>query len=102
MSEFEGFAGSLKVAGILGSFVAAGHLRRRKIIASESGGSRAGGDSKPVEQKAPKIPATFKNPAKKIPRTSLVFQFLKIGPSSRAGLAETVQSSLEKNPQPKK
>jgi hypothetical protein len=43
--KFEGFAGSLKVAGILRSFIAAGHPRRRKIIASKSGGSRAGGDS---------------------------------------------------------
>jgi hypothetical protein len=43
--KFEGFAGSLKVAGILGSFIAAVHPRRRKIIASKSGGSRAGGDS---------------------------------------------------------
>jgi hypothetical protein len=100
-SEIEGFAGSLKVPGILGSFVAAVHPRRRKIIASKSGGSRAGGDSKPAEQKAPRIPDTFDNP-EKIPWTSLVFQFLKIGPSSRVGLAENVQSThWKKNPNPR-
>jgi hypothetical protein len=64
VSENEGFAGSLKVAGILGSFIAA--------LLSD-------GDSKIGEQKAPRIPATF--------------QFLKIGTSSRVGLAETIQST---------
>jgi hypothetical protein len=49
--EVEGFAGSLKVPGILGSFIAAVHPKRRKIIASKSGGSRAGGDSKRPSKK---------------------------------------------------
>jgi hypothetical protein len=44
------------------------------------------------EQRAPRIPATFEN-QQKVSWTSLVFQFLKIGPSSRVGLAETVQST---------
>jgi hypothetical protein len=62
----------LKVPGILRSFIAAVHPRRRKIIASKSGGSKAGGDSKPTKQKAPRIPATFKNQQKSW--TSLAFQ----------------------------
>ncbi len=48
---------------------------------------------KPPEQKALRIPVTFENPAKKASWASLVFHFLKICPSNRAGLSETVQST---------
>jgi hypothetical protein len=78
-SEIEGFAGFSKTPGILGSFIAA-VWRDPKLMETQR-----------ARVKTPKIPATFKNPAKN-PWTSLVFQFLKIGPSSRVGLAETVQS----------
>jgi hypothetical protein len=47
--KFEGFAGSMKVVGILGSFITA-------LLSGE--------DSKPTEQKAPRIPATFENQQK--------------------------------------
>jgi hypothetical protein len=50
-AKIEGFGGSLKVPGILGSFIAA-------LLSGE--------DSKPTEQKAPRIPATFEN-QKKVP-----------------------------------
>ncbi len=55
----------------------------------------------PVQTAPARIPATFEIPAKN-PWTSLVFQFLKIGPSSRVGLAETVQSThWKKIPNPR-
>jgi hypothetical protein len=44
-----------------------------------------------ASMKLPRIPTTFKNPAKKS-WTSSVLQTQKIGPSSRVGLAETVQN----------
>ncbi len=73
------FEGSLKVAGILRSFIAA-VWRDPKLVETQK------------EQRAPRISATFEN-QQKVSWTSLVIQFLKIGPSSRVGLAETVQST---------
>jgi hypothetical protein len=99
--KFEGFAGSLKVAGILRSFIAAVDQRKRKIIASQPGGSKAGGDSNRPSKK-PQEFQPFSRTQQKNPWTSLVFQFLKIGPSSRVGLAETVQSTYwKKIPNPR-
>jgi hypothetical protein len=86
VSEIEGFAGSLKVTGVLRSFIAA-------LLSGE--------DSKPTEQKAPRIPATFKNSAKN-PLDKSRFPAPENGPFEPSWVGRDCSiHPLEKNPNPR-
>jgi hypothetical protein len=95
--KFEGFAGSLKVAEFCGVSSLLSTREERKLLHHNPVEAKLVETQRPSKKTQPLSRTRAKNPW-----TSFVFQFLKIGPSSRVGLAETFQSTHWKNLQPTK